>query len=276
MEQILHLSHSELNFTVDPEPELLTLTQFHFQSIIPQVMTLLSLDQNLARLHARISPKMNEEHFWRNYYARIFYLRYRSRIDNPSPVPYLDNLASYKVIHDSTLNPSLSSPLPSSSLSSAAPSSSTSSVASPPQYPTSYQKESDTKKSLSPTINPPQTSASSGGSVPYSGSAVLKPSSKSSPSPSSSPSTIKTHTNTPQHSSISTTTTTNTNRFLVTGSSDTESDGYEKIQKDDVLVGIGAGGGGKGVESIEKARERERQRKQREDALAAEVLFLSL
>ncbi len=44
-------------------------------------MKLLEIDSNLARIHAKLSPKMNEEDFWFNYYCRIVYLRACSGID---------------------------------------------------------------------------------------------------------------------------------------------------------------------------------------------------
>jgi hypothetical protein len=98
MEKILSLSHCESNFTTPPPDDLLPFFQFNFQEKVPQVMSLLSLDHNLARLHAKISPKMDEEIFWKNYYARIFYLRYRSGIDSPEPLSPLDSLKDEEVI----------------------------------------------------------------------------------------------------------------------------------------------------------------------------------
>lgn len=98
MEKILSLSQCELNFTTSPPSELLPFFEFNFQEKIPQVMSLLSLDHNLARLHAKISPKMDEEVFWKNYYARIFFLRYRSGIDNPQPLPSMDAMRDEDVI----------------------------------------------------------------------------------------------------------------------------------------------------------------------------------
>lgn len=98
MQKILQLSHCDLNFTVNPSDELIQLLKFNFREKVPQVMSLLSLDHNLARLHAKISPKMDEEIFWRNYYARIYYLRYLSGIDSPPATPFLDNLAFEEVV----------------------------------------------------------------------------------------------------------------------------------------------------------------------------------
>lgn len=102
MDNILQLSLSELNFTITPDTELLRLLDFNFKEVIPQVMSLLNLDKNLARLHARVSPKMDEEIFWRNYYARIYFLRYKSGIDSPEPNAYLDSLDKADVIYCSS------------------------------------------------------------------------------------------------------------------------------------------------------------------------------
>jgi hypothetical protein len=50
MESILELSHSDLNFTEKPDGRIVELADFNFENSIPQVMTLLSMDQNLARM----------------------------------------------------------------------------------------------------------------------------------------------------------------------------------------------------------------------------------
>lgn len=106
MQQILKLSHCDQNFTVTPNEELIQLLQFNFRDKISQVMSLLSLDHNLARLHAKISPKMEEEIFWRNYYARIYYLRYLSGIDSPKSNSILDSLIFDEVVFISNVNDS--------------------------------------------------------------------------------------------------------------------------------------------------------------------------
>jgi hypothetical protein len=98
MNQILQLSHVETNFTHQPPQELISLLNFNFREKIPQVMSLLSLDHNLARLHAKISPKMDEEIFWRNYYARIWFLRYKTGIDSPPTEEAIDCLKTEDVI----------------------------------------------------------------------------------------------------------------------------------------------------------------------------------
>ena len=95
MEKILQLSIAEENFTVKPTSPILQKIEFSFQDFVPVVLRLLQLDSNLARIHAKISPKMNEELFWRNYYLRVIYLRAKSGIDGPEAE------ASYKdVVED--------------------------------------------------------------------------------------------------------------------------------------------------------------------------------
>lgn len=81
MEKILTLSVHDRNFTVKaPNAHEV---EFYFQEFVPVAMELLQLDSNLARVHAKLSPKMNEEDFWFNYYCRIVYLRGKSGIDGP-------------------------------------------------------------------------------------------------------------------------------------------------------------------------------------------------
>lgn len=79
MEKVLALSIHEGNFTV-PSPNK-NEVQFSFQDFVPIAMRLLQIDSNLARMHAKLSPKMDEEIFWFNYYCRIVYLRACSGID---------------------------------------------------------------------------------------------------------------------------------------------------------------------------------------------------
>lgn len=81
MEKILALSLREKNFVVPAAnaPEV----EFYFQEFVPVAMQLLQLDANLARVHAKLSPKMNEEDFWFNFFCRVAYLRAKSGIDGP-------------------------------------------------------------------------------------------------------------------------------------------------------------------------------------------------
>lgn len=79
MEKVLALPVQEGNFnTKAPNSNDV---HFSFQDFIPVAMKLLEIDSNLARVHAKLSPKMNEEDFWFNYYCRIVYLRACSGID---------------------------------------------------------------------------------------------------------------------------------------------------------------------------------------------------
>ena len=79
MERILALSVHENNFTLPSANK--HEVQFSFQEFVPIAMRVLQIDSNLARLHAKLSPKMDEEVFWFNYYCRIVYLRACSGID---------------------------------------------------------------------------------------------------------------------------------------------------------------------------------------------------
>jgi hypothetical protein len=79
MEKVLTLPLQEGNFnTKAPNSNEV---YFSFQDFIPVAMKLLEIDSNLARVHAKLSPKMNEEDFWFNYYCRIVFLRAWSGID---------------------------------------------------------------------------------------------------------------------------------------------------------------------------------------------------
>jgi hypothetical protein len=73
MEQILGLSLNEENFTSTAQNS--ASVHFYFKQFIPVAMNMIGLDSNLARLHSKLSPKMDEEIFWFNYYCRISYLR---------------------------------------------------------------------------------------------------------------------------------------------------------------------------------------------------------
>jgi hypothetical protein len=79
MEKILSLSVNEENFTIHSVNG--NDVYFSFKDFIPTAMNLLKLDSNLARIHSKLSPKMEEETFWFNYYCRVAYLRESSGID---------------------------------------------------------------------------------------------------------------------------------------------------------------------------------------------------
>jgi len=85
MEQILGLSLSAGNFTAVPinSDEINAQSLFHFSSFVPIAMRLLQLDANLARMHSKLSPKMDEQIFWFHYYCRVLYLRASIGMDGP-------------------------------------------------------------------------------------------------------------------------------------------------------------------------------------------------
>lgn len=115
MELILAIPMAEENFTVSPSIEkhkILYETPFSFKQFIPVIMRLLQLDSNLAKIHAKLSPKMNEEIFWRNYYLRVIYLRAKSGIDGEEAAINIGQLPEKDFLF--TYTPSVSSPLPTS------------------------------------------------------------------------------------------------------------------------------------------------------------------
>ena len=81
MERILNLSMAEANFTEEPKLFGKVEVDFDFQTFVPVAMKLMQLDPNLARMHARLMPRMEEEVFWRNYHYRIQYFRARVGLD---------------------------------------------------------------------------------------------------------------------------------------------------------------------------------------------------
>lgn len=79
MESILKLSLNEKNFICTPVNS--NDINFKFSDFIATALHLLKVDANLAHIHSRISPKMDEETFWCNYYCRVIFLRAKSGID---------------------------------------------------------------------------------------------------------------------------------------------------------------------------------------------------
>eukprot|EP00619_Florenciella_sp_RCC1007_P007004 CAMPEP_0205924986 /NCGR_PEP_ID=MMETSP1325-20131115/17292_1 /ASSEMBLY_ACC=CAM_ASM_000708 /TAXON_ID=236786 /ORGANISM="Florenciella sp., Strain RCC1007" /LENGTH=191 /DNA_ID=CAMNT_0053293435 /DNA_START=72 /DNA_END=643 /DNA_ORIENTATION=+ len=73
MEKVLALSLDDESFTTAPMPP--TLFDFRVDEHVAVIMKLLQLDPNLAARHARLSPKMNEDDFWKNYFHRCALLR---------------------------------------------------------------------------------------------------------------------------------------------------------------------------------------------------------
>ena len=81
MERIFKLSMAEGNFAESPSSMEQVPVEFDFQAFIPIALKILELDSNLARMHARLMPRMEEEDFWRNYHYRARYLRARVGLD---------------------------------------------------------------------------------------------------------------------------------------------------------------------------------------------------
>ena len=82
MEDILSLSLADMNFTEIPPDDILSLIEFDFEQFIAIALRLLKLDSNLARMHAKLSPRMKEELFWQLYHFRIMFLRVKIGFDN--------------------------------------------------------------------------------------------------------------------------------------------------------------------------------------------------
>jgi hypothetical protein len=92
MEDILQLSLNEQNFLI--KPPYLNDIPFIFSHFIPVIMRLLQLDANLAKVHAKLSSKMDEEIFWQHYHFRIMFLRTKIGIEKSKDIInlFLDQL----------------------------------------------------------------------------------------------------------------------------------------------------------------------------------------
>lgn len=63
------------NFLCTVMQEEFSTVHFDMTKSVPVILKLLEIDKNLARMHAKLSPKMDEEVFWKNYFLRVKYLR---------------------------------------------------------------------------------------------------------------------------------------------------------------------------------------------------------
>jgi len=81
MEQILSLSLCDENLSTLPQSDVIATIPFDLDSYVPVIMRILQMDSNLAALHAKLTPKMDEVALWRNYYQRVQYLRAKIGID---------------------------------------------------------------------------------------------------------------------------------------------------------------------------------------------------
>jgi hypothetical protein len=98
MEQVMSLSLCDENFTSAPESATLTALKFDFESFVPVIMRLLELDSNLAAVHAKLSPHMDEMFLWRNYYLRVQYLRARIGMDGKAAKEGLGSESQEQII----------------------------------------------------------------------------------------------------------------------------------------------------------------------------------
>jgi hypothetical protein len=106
MEKIFALAFADENFTNSPEfsEELQGKLTFVFNDYVPIIMRLLEIDTNLAAKHAKISPLMNEELFWRNYYLRVQYLRAVVGMDGPELQTLALKELESKIIYTYSIN----------------------------------------------------------------------------------------------------------------------------------------------------------------------------
>ena len=81
MEKIFSIPLNDNNFTVSPDNIKGKIRKFSLESYANVIMTIIQIDSNLASTHARISPNMDEETFWENYYLRVEFLRAKSGIE---------------------------------------------------------------------------------------------------------------------------------------------------------------------------------------------------
>ena len=99
MEKILSLSLCDSNFTEKPV-EPVSSEPFDLEGFAPVIMKMLEIDSNLGNTHAKVSPNMNEEVFWKNYYQRIQFLRKKSGIDGEEAQNSVKSIDESKVIFE--------------------------------------------------------------------------------------------------------------------------------------------------------------------------------
>lgn len=61
------------NFTIAPPQIEFQDINFDMNRSVPVILRLLEIDANLARMHAKLSPRMDEVLFWKNYFLRVAY-----------------------------------------------------------------------------------------------------------------------------------------------------------------------------------------------------------
>ena len=81
MEKIFLIPLNDNNFTLSPDNIKKKIRKFSLEAYANVIMKIIQIDSNLASTHARISPNMDEETFWENYYLRVEFLRAKSGIE---------------------------------------------------------------------------------------------------------------------------------------------------------------------------------------------------
>lgn len=110
MEQIFLLSVNEDNFTTTASNS--KDVYFNLKDFVPAAMNLLKLDSNLARVHAKLSPKMDEEEFWFNYFCRVVYLRDSIGMNGPEAKQASAKYKRNEIIMETKAVPSVKKEIP--------------------------------------------------------------------------------------------------------------------------------------------------------------------
>ncbi len=77
---------------------------------IPVIMKMLEIDTNLSKMHSKLSPKMDENIFWKNYFNRIAYLRAAIGIDGDDAKCTLGSIPEDQVIFKYHIDSSIAVP----------------------------------------------------------------------------------------------------------------------------------------------------------------------
>ena len=76
-QKIMSLPLSEYNFTKELPETKFAHFHFVFNDFIPVALKLLNIDANLSKIHAKLTPHIGEDLFWRRYFLRVTYLQYK-------------------------------------------------------------------------------------------------------------------------------------------------------------------------------------------------------
>ncbi len=96
----MNFPNAQGNFLTAPPHKEFQHVPFDMDSAVPTILRLLQIDSNLARLHAKLSPHMDEVIFWRNYFLRVAYCRAAVGMDGPELQQSLGALREDEVLVD--------------------------------------------------------------------------------------------------------------------------------------------------------------------------------